>query len=105
MAWVAAMIARLKRVVNAPVTWGAVWIGAPDAGYLADSEWLALSLFLIGAPALLLTLYADMRRYAAPRPSPAYEPPDRATRILMARNRRVLKDFTREIDTTGHTLH
>jgi len=105
MAWIAAAITRMKRVIAAPPIWGAVWIIGTIAGALTDREGLALGCFLIGAPALLLTQFLDMRRYEAPRQEPAGELPDLATRVRLKKERRNREGFTRDCDPTGHTLH
>jgi hypothetical protein len=104
MAWIAAATGGLKRMVYAPPTWIAVWVGGTIAGVLADSERLAVGCFLVGSPALLLTLIADIRRHEA-RPEPAAEPIDAATRYRMKKARRYRESFTRDSDPTGHTLH
>jgi hypothetical protein len=106
MAWIAAAIGWLKRVISAPATWVAVWIFGVVAGFLTHSDRLALTCFLIAAPALLLSLIADMRRYQAP-PEPPDEPMDLASRVhrkKQRKQRRLLESFSRD-DTTGHTLH
>jgi hypothetical protein len=104
MPWLAAALKWLKQLVTAPACWLTVWIGGVVAGILAHCDRLALGAFLIAAPALLLTLFLDMKRYEIP-PRPAKLPPDRATRILLARQRRIVKDFARDSDASGHTIH
>jgi hypothetical protein len=65
MAWIAVAIGRAERVISAPPVWVAVWLIGTAAGILAGREWLTMGSFLIAAPALLLTLFADMRRHEA----------------------------------------
>lgn len=95
---IAAAIGRVRRAFSAPPAWVAVWLIGTAAGILAGREWLAVSCFLIAAPALLLTLFAELRGHEAPRLPPAGEPPDLAARMLWKRQRRLLESFARDRD-------
>lgn len=106
MVWIAAVITGWKRVIAAPPLWAAVWIVGTVAGLLTGWEGLALGSFLIGAPALLLTLYLEMRRCCdASRQRQESLVPDYATRVRLEQKRHLGAVFARDLDPNGHTLH